>query len=343
MTSPASFQAALNVLRDETGIVIPVYFPQGVDTKKGESLLADNVTLYREHVSDPASVCLSVDGKASGEEAAKRIAAAHGVSITVAEENRGKLGAAANGVRVLKERKSFKYYAIIDQDGDHFANELLNFVRAAEHIIEQMDGNRVLVLGRRISRHRPMGLLRGELEELCDRVLLDALQYHAAVSGSPLRLEYATSLDEYPDFHSGYKLLSSVSATDALLAEPKMAGVSEDGYYRHAVEAVITVEALVNGAAFGVVNRTTLNEQPISTFGQFNRIELASHKIIWPCKRLAVPANFVTQWMNNHIPRLLLNTLAPEGKRELEQIRETVATAFGESGEQPPLRQPLFV
>ncbi len=29
--------------------------------------------------------------------------------------------------------------------------------------------------------------------------------YHAAQSGEPLRLEYATMLDHVPDFHSGYK------------------------------------------------------------------------------------------------------------------------------------------
>ena len=61
---------------------------------------------------------------------------------------------------------------------------------------------------------------------------------------------------------------------------------------------------------------------------------MVADKIIWPCKRLGVPASFVDQWLRNHMPRLLLNTLAPEGKEELLQIRRLVLAAFGlEAGE----------
>jgi hypothetical protein len=122
-----------------------------------------------------------------------------------------------------------------------------------------------------------------------------------------------------------------------------MAGVSQACYYRHAVEAVMVVEALEHGATLGVVNRSTLNEQPISTFGLLNLSQLVADKIIWPCKRLEVPAPFVRQWMANHAPRLLLNTLAPAGKDELSRIQELVLAAFGqETGAGPPL-QPLFI
>ena len=82
----------------------------------------------------------------------------------------------------------------------------------------------VLVLGRRSSKQRPLGFLRGELEELADRVLLDALAYDAAVSGVPLRLECATAVEEYPDFHSGYKLFSRRTAAGewaaAVISQP---------------------------------------------------------------------------------------------------------------------------
>jgi len=43
---------------------------------------------------------------------------------------------------------------------------------------------------------------------------------------------------------------------------------------------------------------------------------------------LGVPALFVEQWLCNHLPRLLLNTLVPEGKQELLQIRRLVLQAF---------------
>jgi len=248
-------------------------------------------------------------------------------------------------VRVLLRKADLEYVAVVDQDGDHFANELLNFIRAAQHIARHVGDDRIMILGRRISRHRPMGFLRGELEELADRVLLDALLYHAAVTNHPLRLEYAVALDEFPDFHSGYKLFGRSIAEHVFLKEPQLAGVSETCYYRHACEAVMVVEALEHGAYLGVVNRSTLNEQPISAFGLLDRSQLVADKIIWPCKRLNIPLPFVKQWMANHNPRLLLHTLAPDGREELERIRHLVIAAFaGEQGGEPePILQPLFV
>ena len=72
----------------------------------------------------------------------------------------------------------------MDADGDHFPNELVNLLRAANHITQSRGIEKLLVLGRRISRHRPMGYLRGELEELADRILLDALAYDATLQSS---------------------------------------------------------------------------------------------------------------------------------------------------------------
>ena len=338
MLNVPSFQNARDKMHHRTGVVIPVYFPEGVDRAQGAALLRDNVGLYCEQVADASRICLSVDGAAHGADVVAEISEDMGLSTYVGEVNRGKLQSAANGVRVLLDTHDLDYIAVVDQDGDHFANELLNFVRTALHIGE----DRVLVLGNRISRHRPMGFLRGELEELADRVLLDALTYHAVKGDRPLRLEYANALGEFPDFHSGYKLFTRQSAEDAFLSDRKMAECSETCYYRHACEAVMVLETMANGGYLGVVNRRTFNEQPISTFGLYNRQHLIADKIIWPCKRLNIPAHFVAQWLDNHMPRLLLNTLAPEGKEELVGIRSIVLNAFGvdDSGEG---LQPLFV
>ena len=190
-----------------------------------------------------------------------------------------------------------------------------------------------------------MGFLRGELEELCDRVLLDALIYNAVTRNRPLPLVYPFSLEEFPDFHSGYKLFSRATATDVFLAAPQQMGVSDDCYHRHACEAVMTVEAIDAGAYFGVVNRSTFNAQPISTFGLYNRIQMAADKMIWPSKRLSIPLPFVKQWLANHIPRLLLHTLTPQGKEELAEIRRVVITTLADNADEAiePLFEPLFV
>jgi hypothetical protein len=338
-------------VRKRTGVVIPVYLPRGIGTGTGEALLKDTAASFCAQVADPSAVCLSVDGTPYGAETAQRLAQRLGASLCVEAENRGKLSAAINGVRALLQRPQLAYVAIVDQDGDHAAHELPNFLRAALHIAARSArlanslsaNDRVMVLGRRISRHRPMGFLRGELEEYADRILLDALAYRAAVTGRPLRLEYATTLDEYPDFHSGYKLFSRQTAQDVFLGTPQLAGVDPESYYRHAVEAVMTVEALEHGAYLGVVNRSTLNEQPMSTFGLLNLSHLVADKIIWPCKRLDVPSSFVRQWMANHAPRLLLNTLVPAGKEELARIEERVLRAFDQEPGPEPSLQPLFV
>ena len=165
---------AADTVRDRTGIVIPVYFPIGVDRSVGEDLLQDNVAACVRQLADPGRICLSVDGEGCGEEITAQLKAQWGVQCCTAPENKGKLQAVRLGVSRLFEREELAYFAVADADGDHFANELHNLVRGGLHAQAFTSVEGVLVLGRRISLHRPLGFLRGELEELADRVLLDA-------------------------------------------------------------------------------------------------------------------------------------------------------------------------
>ncbi len=320
-------------MNKKTGIVIPVYLPDQIDRSLGEKLLEANVDLCCSQVADPSTVCLSVDGEDNGADVAERLGEKCSVSTCVLAENGGKLRAVTAGMLQLLKRDDLSYLAVVDMDGDHFANELLNFVRFAGHIEDELGTDRVLVLGRRISRHRPLGFLRGELEELAERILLDALSYRSVVTGRPLHLEYVTTLDEYLDVHSGYKLFSRTTARDVFTNAPQLAGATEDGYYRHACEAVMAVEAVEHGACLGSVTRTTINEQPITTFGLMDLSQLSANLIIWPCKRLEIPPAFVKQWMANHLPRLKLQTLLPEGRDELKRVTALVWDAFGIEGD----------
>jgi hypothetical protein len=322
--------------------VIPVYLPAEIDKTVGEKLLTDNVDLCCAQVDDPSAVCLSVDGEDNGADVAKRLEAKFGITTTVSAKNGGKLRAVKAGMLRLLRRDDLEYLAVVDMDGDHFANELLNFARFARHIEDELETDRVLVLGRRNSRHRPLGFFRAELEELAERILLDALNYRSFVTGRPLHFEYVTTLGEYLDVHSGYKLFSRATACDVFMSEPRLAGVSEEGYYRHAGEAVMTVEAVEHGACLGMVNRSAINEQPITTFGLMNLSRLSADLIIWPCKRLEIPPAFVKQWMVNHLPRLKLQTLLPEGREELKRITALVWEAWGIEDD-PDIHFPPFV
>ena len=327
-----------------TGIVIPVFFPRGVDRQVGHQLLADAVDACVRQVERPESVCLSVDGESYGRDIGEVLARRFRVRLTWCRRNKGKLQAVRRGMEVLLEEGVHEYLAALDADGDHFPHELANGVRSAQYACRQDPELEVLVLGRRISRHRPMGLMRGELEELADRVLLDALAYAAAVRGQPLRLEYATVLEEFPDFHSGFKMYTRGLARHVFLSEPELCGGTEDAYFKHGCEAVVTVESLLAGARLVVFNRTTLNEPVVSSFGLLERTRMVADKIVWPCRRLGIPGRFVRQWLRNHLPRLLLSTLTPQGREELKQIRRLVLEDLGlEDDPEEPIEAPLIV
>jgi hypothetical protein len=335
MSNPHLSAESRGILRQDTGVVIPLYLPANSQRAAAETLVSDTVEAFVEIVDDPQHICISVDGKAGGADTAAKLARQFSTSLVVAPENRGKLQGAVNGLRELSAHGNLSWFAVVDQDGDHFANELANLLRAGLHITRTAASDRVLVIGRRASRHRPMGWLRGELEELADRVLLDALHYHATTSGRPLCLEFSAALEEFPDFHSGYKLFSRATADAVATAVPQPLDLPDSCYYQHAVEAVLVVEAILAGALIGAVNRSTFDEQPVSVFGQFNREQLIADKIIWPCRRLGVPTEFVMQWMANHAARLLLGTLLPDGRNELLSIRRLVAEAFGTQPDNP--------
>ena len=341
MADRGDYREAVNAMADRTGVIIPVYVPP--DQADAVDVVGETAWAFCRQVGDPSAVCLAADGPGPGADAVRAASAELGTGAVLLGENRGKLAAVRAGAAALLERNDLRYVAVADQDGDHFANELLNFVRAARHVEQVAQTERVLVIGSRTSRHRPLGFLRGELEELADRVLLDALQYDAAVTGRPLRLEFLSDQEEAPDFHSGYKLMTRATAESVLLGDPQPTGVDDDAYYRHAVEAVLVVEAVADGAVLAAVNRSTLDGQPLSVFGTFDRPRLIADKIIWPCKRLGVPGEFVRQWVRNHVQRLALRSLAPQGLNELEAVHRLAVAAWGLGAGDGPLRGRRFI
>ncbi len=324
----ATIHNAVDLLEHATGIVVPTWFPADTEVDFGVDLLGSTVQLFVREIADPRNVCISADGAGISAEIAERVAATYHTRLICSERNGGKLTSVRNGMKELLEQTDVRYLAVVDHDGDHFANELLNFVRCAEHVVENETTDRLIVLGNRLSRHHSLGFLRGEQEELANRILLDALHYAAVLHNHPLALHYATTIDDVPDFHSGYKFFSRRTAEDIFLSEAKLASCDEAAYYRHACEAVMVVEAIEQGATLATINRRTFDEQPTSTFARIERSQLAADMIIWPCKRLGVPGHFVAQWLANHMPRLLLGTLIPQGRAELLAIRRLVLRAF---------------
>jgi hypothetical protein len=256
-----TISAAIVALENATGVVIPVYFGPNSDPDHARAILAGTVQMFVREISDPQSICLSVDGPEAGVAIAGDIATHFSLRMVVGERNRGKYGAVQLGMHALLADKRLAWFAAVDQDGDHFGNDLLNFVRAAQHATRNDDFSggsaRVMVLGNRSSRHRPLGFLRAEQEELCNHLLMDALTYAAAISGQPLRREYLTATGRLPDFHSGFKFYSRATAQAVFAQEPPLMGLSEAAAYRHACEAVAIVESYLNGATLAAIDRRT--------------------------------------------------------------------------------------
>ncbi len=328
MQAELDTHATLEILEQATGVVMPVYFHAESDPAFATQLLRATVRMFVREVADPQMICLSVDGGGLSQQIAQAVAQEYGTRLVHRAVNQGKLASVRDGVSALLADERLRYLAVVDCDGDHFANELLNFVRCAEQIRQLSGQPQVMVLGERRVPARALGFLRGEQEELADRILLDALHYHAVQSDKPLPLNFATVLTDVPDFHSGYKFFDRLTAAQVFTHPPDFAGGSADAYYRHACEAVMTVEALLSGALLATVNRRTFDEQPISSFARLERAQLAADMIIWPCKRLGVPGHFVAQWLTNHLPRLALGTLVPQGRAELITIRRLVLQAY---------------
>src|SRR5690606_31988775 len=121
----------IELLETQTGIVIPVYLPPTADPAASLPILRDTVHLTVRELRAPQAICLSVDGPGPAAAIARQMADQYGVQVVAATQNRGKLAAVANGMARLLDTPHLRYLVTIDQDGDHFANELLNFVRCA--------------------------------------------------------------------------------------------------------------------------------------------------------------------------------------------------------------------
>ena len=109
-----SFQHAFECMQHRTGVVIPVYFPEGIDHAQGAALLRDIVGLYCEHVADPGRICLTVDGKAYGEDVVAELVKDLGVSMCVGEVNRGKLNGVGNGMKFLLSEYNLDFLTVVD-------------------------------------------------------------------------------------------------------------------------------------------------------------------------------------------------------------------------------------
>ncbi len=199
-------------MRSATGIVIPVYIPPGAEAAQRVALLTDTVAACCAQVEDPSTSAPQADGVANGAAVVEQLATDWGVTYTATPVNRGKLQVSGRGWRRCCAGRTSPTWPSSTATAITSATspELRQSRRTHRGADRRCTGADP---GRRLSRHRWAGCAV-KLEEIADRMLLHALEYHAAISGTPLRLEYATLIEAIPDFHSGYKLFSRRTAQD---------------------------------------------------------------------------------------------------------------------------------
>jgi hypothetical protein len=250
-------------------------------------------------------------------------------ALIIEEENRGKEYAVTQGMRwLLSECPGADLLCVRDADADHFINDLPNLARAAVHIAQATDNERVLIIGRRGSLHRPMGWLRGELELLQDRALLDALRYHLAQQDRVLDLRFCAGPNIVPDFNSGYKLYTRAVA-GRIFADPgaEMRCLGPDEFWRCGAETISIVHGVLSGATLGEVRRMTFDGQPTSSFSSEAeaRLRWYSGVIAWIFCRLDVPIESARQILDNRVAASRMVTLGPVAE-ELWAVRDAVLT-----------------
>ncbi len=345
--------ATIADLRPRLGMVIPVWYNPAEPDEAMAGLL--RLTLADCALFMPLDrVVLVVDGSPR----IARIARAErdrwlrgnetAPELILEEENRGKEHAVTRGMQwLLRERPEVDLLCVRDADADHFINDLPNLARAALHIAREADNPRVLVIGRRGSLHRPMGWLRGELELLQDRVLLDALRFALARQGRALDLRFCAGVDTVPDFNSGYKLYTRAAA-EQIFADPgaEMRCLKPDEFWRYGAETISIVHGVLSGAVLGEVRRMTFDGQPTSTFhtGAEARLRWYSGVIAWIFCRLEIPVEIARAILDNQVTACPMMTMG-QASEELRAIRDAVlrrvAAYYGEAYAPPPLARPI--
>lgn len=336
-------------LGHQTAIVAPIYFSAKPSNAMVERLL--RITLMDCHHFLPAEqVWAVVDGDARSARIVGQVAedlAASGagrIRVMALPDNLGKLGAMRQGMRsILRQQPHVRWLAVLDGDADHLVAVLPSLTRTAAFLAHVYGHDRVLAIGSRASRVRPMGWVRGELERLLDQLTLDALAYALAREGRALDLSQCLA-GAVPDLGSGFKVYGRDLA-ELLFdgADPAYLTLSPTDYDRYGPETVTIVETVLAGGVLGELTRPTWDGQPTTSFGEFDAADMYGELLAWVWARLDLPLAAAARMFDNHRRELTLAT-ASEGAGLLLRVRAHALgrlAAWRNEGPPPPMRPAL--
>jgi hypothetical protein len=326
------------VMRRSLGMLIPVWFPPTLSDDEVRDNLLD--TLHDcEHFLPWEHAVLVVDGDARSYAVVQDLQSScrqrHGQAFNViyCTENGGKGAAVFRGTQWFLEKDGLEYLTTRDADGDHALNDLVNLMRLALALRASESTDKVIVVGRRNHPHRALGWMRGELEALLNRVLVDAVRFALAQRQQVLNTRYFSLAGEYPDLNSGYKIYSR--RVCELMVERKWERPPWVGpeIFRYGVEAVPFVEGAMAGGIVGEITRLT-QEPDFSSHGAFARPETNGSVLLWTFVRLGIGVLQAAAILDNHLLRPTLWT-DPQGKASLLELRRYVLDRLYHAAKEP--------
>jgi hypothetical protein len=247
----------MTVAHPHVGMVIPVWYPAEAAPELVATLLASTLDGVDQYCS-PEHVVLVLDGQACWEEAVRTEAVIRGHPYHALPTNQGKGAAVAVGIAVL-EAADLRFIVTRDGDGAHLISDLPALLELAELMTAETGNSFLFVAGGRRDRVHALGFARAEYEHVTDRVLWQALQYHAAREGRMLRGTYFAPHDDWPDLQSGYKVYSAAAARlAAQVLRAAGQGSRDGGLARCGVETLPAVVILSRGGQIGQVTRPGL-------------------------------------------------------------------------------------
>lgn len=292
---PLRYYRSQAELAPRLGMVVPSWFPPEHDIGDAAAVLATALADL-ETVLTPANCLVVCDGSAVAVTAARRLDGGFEV-LELDDGPHGKGGAVGQGLRRLLER-DLDWFIVRDHDGDHFLCDTPRLVRLGLQMREV--SQLVLVNGGRSRPARPMGWLREQYERLVNEVVWRGLHHHAARAGRAVDEAWLLPGEPVPDLQSGYKCCSRAAAERVAAAYAAADWTAR----RWGCEVVATVEVVSAGGAFGEVQRSALDHQPLTTYeGGADRARLHADIVLDAVARLSLPADAVLTWFDAAVAR----------------------------------------
>ncbi len=282
----------LEETRRRVGIVLPVYFKPQVPESTIRALLA-RVLADSEVFCRPENLLVVVDRDTAADRILREVP---DLRIHRLERNRAKAGAVAAGLHGLLEGSEAEILITRDGDTDH---NLEDIPRLASRLVEVQEaaGSPAAVMGARISLAKPMGWVREQWELLTNGILLDMVSFRLAQRGRVMDRRFWAGLPA--DIQSGYRAYDRQAA--ALCAACLHDLPDDRDLLTFSCEFVPFVEILVQGGCFGQVLRSTLVEQPVTSYGDVQFEVTYARLLGYLAQRYGIAPEVLAAMAENHV------------------------------------------